>query len=166
MKKQCNFSRNSYRKYWVNDVIQIDNESGFGVTSDHRAVAHKGFFNRMPASMFFSLACRPPDASKVSRIVDMVEEGAAVASPTLYIDIDGFLDEHSRRLCKVVGCEGVSTCAALQRLGVDELHFPFILLGRTLRDVGSKSDFFNWLSHGIVPVEGRVVSMPINKTLV
>ncbi len=160
------FSKHTYTRYWANEIVQIDNENGFGVTADHRAVAHKGFFNLMPASMFFALACRAPDVSKVSQVVSMVEEGAAVASPTLYIDIDGFLDEHSRRLCRVVGCKGVSTCAALQRLGVEELHFPFILLGRSLRDVGSKSDFFNWLSHGIMPVEGRALSMPINKTLV
>lgn len=160
------FSKHTYTRYWANELVQIDNESGFGATADHRAVARKGFFNRISSSLFFSLACRTPDESKVARVTKMIEDGAAVASPAVFIDVDGFLDEHSRRLCKVVGCEGVSTCAALQRLGVEEFHFPFILLGRTLRDVGSKSDFFNWLSHGIVPVEGRAVSIPINKTLV
>lgn len=166
MKKQRNFSRSTYLNYWLNEHVQIDNQNGYGVSADIRGVANKGFFNRITPRLFFALAGQEPNEAEVCRIVEMIESGVAVASPALYVDVEGFLDQHSRRLCKVVGCEGVSTCAALQRLGVEEFHFPFILLGRTLRDVGSKSDFFNWLSHGIVPVEGRAVSMPINKTLV
>lgn len=166
MKKQRNFSRNTYQNYWANERVQIDNQNGYGVSADLRSVAVKGFFNRITPSLFFSLAGQEPAESDTCRVVEMIESGVAIASPALYVDVEGFLDEHSRRLCKVVGCDGLGACAAMQRLGVEELDVPFILLGRTMRDIGRKSDFFNWLSHGVVPPAGRSVSMPIKQTII
>jgi spore germination cell wall hydrolase CwlJ-like protein len=99
------------------------NGKGLGTTGYNANVDYRGLRVLMKPSVFLSLAAHLPSPTSVDYIVQHMEQGGALGSPFLIVDIpeqyfDG--DFTGLNYAKVVGHEGRNRMLAIQKLEGDE----------------------------------------------
>ena len=105
---------------------KVDNEDGLGSVPFNANVNYRGLRVAMKPSVFLSLAAQLSEPSSVDYIVQHLEDGGALGSPFLIVDIPkNFFDGDFTGLnyAQVTGHEGRNRMLAIQKVhGADHVE--------------------------------------------
>lgn len=133
-------------QFKVGQVV-FDNVNGKGATPNNQNVIYMGFAMELKPSQFLDLAVKEEGGSegRAQTFIDMFEEGTAIASPFLIVDID--LDAWEDRkdvIMQVKGHEGRGRMVAVKRHEGD-VFVPVHVFPRGLRARHFSEEFFEAL---------------------
>lgn len=127
--------------------IAFDNVNGKGATPNNQNVNYMGFAMELKPSQFLDLAIKEEGGSekRADAFIELFEEGVAIASPFLQVDIDYDAWEQKKHVfMKVVGHEGRGRMAAISKFEGD-VFVPVHVFPRMLRARHFSEEFFRSL---------------------
>ncbi len=144
------------------------NGKGLGTTGYNANVDYRGLRVLMRPSVFLSLAAHLPSPTSVDYIIQHMENGGALGSPFLIIDIpeqyfDG--DFTGLNFAKVVGHEGRNRMLAIQKLEGDEPCEVHIFGYGEIRARHFTSDMIEQLQVALRNQDGKLIFAPSGELL-